>query len=688
MSVNPRQDLLHLKPEALAQASNAGIVKRAVRELQGGYRPQWVLDADGTLNASFSDGIRTIWPTATPILQVRCSCGSATVCRHRIIVALAYRETALADQANVSTNAATTPPVAAQATSPGQASDETLSHLIPATLLTRATAARSAGLSISLRRAASGEPCDTARLPSATVRFWAGAALEAARCDCIAGSACEHVALGVWAFRQADEDSTKSAEAAQIVRLGNEGTRLALDTTPWIALVEALLLHGVSHGSAPIAQAMSHALDASRAINATWLVYLLQDLEHWSGAWLARSASYQATDGVALVSELALRLHAGVLPGSARAVLGLAEPGETELDRLRLLCLGARTLRDGLKRRTRLMLVDTDTATAMVLNHEWQVSAGDADESDARAAERLAPGLQLQALSNGQLLARKARRLPDGSLKLAKARSSDNSTLPQVPDWSQLAAPLRYDSVRALADAQQAHPTAQVLPRHAAQRFVVFTPARIESLSYDPHSQSLMAVLYDKLDHPVLIKRSHESHNRHALASLAQALSGKLGAVDHVSGLLHWSGGFPIIEPWALATSNMVVPDFAVASIENNDTLAQLPIGFLPDEIGDPISKVLASLNQILSTLLHHGFKALPASWKTDCQQVVRQLKIQSLFVLADQLNKVLEATLNAQARPKDTSLATALMQLAAIAQLHRDSQVISAVESRNYLQK
>lgn len=35
-----RPDLLLLSPEALSHAANAGIVKRAVRELAAGYRPR------------------------------------------------------------------------------------------------------------------------------------------------------------------------------------------------------------------------------------------------------------------------------------------------------------------------------------------------------------------------------------------------------------------------------------------------------------------------------------------------------------------------------------------------------------------------------------------------------------------------------------------------------------------------
>ena len=39
-----RTDLLPLGPEALIQFTNAGLVKRALRELAGGYRPALALD--------------------------------------------------------------------------------------------------------------------------------------------------------------------------------------------------------------------------------------------------------------------------------------------------------------------------------------------------------------------------------------------------------------------------------------------------------------------------------------------------------------------------------------------------------------------------------------------------------------------------------------------------------------------
>ncbi|MEY4561192.1 MAG: hypothetical protein RLZZ618_469, partial [Pseudomonadota bacterium] len=539
LSGPPRSDLLHLSPEALAQTVNVGVVKRAVRELEGGYRPALTVDEDGGLTARFSDGLVCSWPPATSIQHARCTCGAATVCRHRIIAALAYRETVPVEGA-------------APVRSPGEASDEDLSRTIPASLLQAATMMRERGLSIDVCRGSSTEPCDTARLPSATVRYWAGAHIEAARCDCLRASACEHVALGVWAFREADRAAAR--QPVHQVRLGHVGSVLALDALPYVQLMEAVLRHGVSQGAAPLTQPLSTAMEAARHTGAVWIGRLLADVEGWASAYAARSALYAPEHGVSLLAELALRLAGGVQLGQALTVLGIGQAQETELDRLRLMCLGARTERDGEQRRTRLVMADMDTGTSMVLSHEWKVADTQlGDEATLRSSERLAPGVRLTQLAQGQVLAQQARRLADGSLRLAKARTAQNSVLPQAADWSLLKAPLRFDSVAQLAEHQRAHPVAAMQARHAARQFVVFSPSAVDDVVYDPNDQAVLGVLSDGEGDQLVLRRSHEPHTRHALDAMAGALNGTLGPLRHVAGLLHWVRGSPQLEPWAFA---------------------------------------------------------------------------------------------------------------------------------------
>ena len=175
------------------------------------------------------------------------------------------------------------------------------------------------------------------------MRFWAGAPIEAARCDCLRAAACKHVALGVWAFRRAAAEAAAAPVAS--VRLGGDGVRHRIDRAPFDALVAALLRHGVARGPGVLTQALSNARAA--AAGAAWLGLLLAEIETWCEACARRSALYDAAQGVDLLAELALRLAAGGRPGRGEAVLGIGVAGETALDRLRLMCLGARTTRDG-----------------------------------------------------------------------------------------------------------------------------------------------------------------------------------------------------------------------------------------------------------------------------------------------------------------------------------------------------
>lgn len=674
-----REDLLHLSPEALTQASNAGIVKRAQRELEAGYVPE-LHEAEGVVEARFPDGVTTVWPPATPIREVRCSCQAATVCRHRVILALAWRAQASAAPAEV--------------VSPGATEDIALARVVPATLLARAAAQRDAGIAIDIHRRAAGEPCDTARLPAATVRFWAGAAIEAARCDCVAQAACEHVALGVWAFRVAD---TQDAQAPMLrVHLGRAGGETPLDREPWHALADALARHGVGSGTAPVAPALSRALQGAQSLGATWLVHLTQALEQWAGGHAARSALYRAEEGVQLLGELALRLAGGTRPGQAHAVLGVGEGDDSELDRLRLTCLGARTLRDGADRRTQLVLADADTATAFVLHHAWSVadrakargagaavvapSAGAlpaaalaASDVALRAAERLAPGVRLDALAQGQLLARQARRRADGSLRLARSRSQQNSVLPQVPEWKAFGPPLRHASVRALREQQRAHPTAALQPRHACRRFVVFTPRAVESVFYDPVAQTLVGVLVDAEGERLVVQRHHEQHVAGALDAMAAALQEQHGPLQHVAGVIAWQGGLPTLEAWALACDRIVVPDFAGA----DGVLDQVPLGHVGDIADEPATRALALLQAVLAELLHHGMAQLPAAWAGSCQDAVRALSLAGFQALSEGLAALRVDVASAQAAgPAAPGPGARLLSLAGLLQLHEDALV------------
>lgn len=668
-----RDDLIHLTPEALAQLSNAGLVKRAVRELAAGYRPQLAEDDGQTLTARFDDGIACEWPRGSTLHNARCSCGAAGVCRHRLIVALAYRAkatgTAPAGPSPAGPSPASAPPMLELA----GVSDDALARVVPAPQLREAERTRAEGIAIELRRRAAGEPCDTARLPHATVRYWAGGAIEAARCDCVRATGCQHVALGVWAFREAQrlqgQAPVEPATAPPIltVRLGPPVRRHSIDPAPFEQAVHVLLQQGVLQGTGPLAQGLTAARTA--AAEAPWIALLLDELESWADAFARRSTLYEATHGVDLVAELGLRLAAGPQPGQAAAVLGAGQPAETALDRLRLIALGARTRRDGERRWTDVVLADPDTGTRLALRHDWRVPPErESEEAALRAVERVAPGVLMEALAQSQLLAQQASRRADGSLRLARARSAQNSLMPQPGDWSTLGSPLRWSSLAALCDETRAYPVAALQPRHAARRFVVFSPRQVVGVRYDANAQTLWAALADDAHETLLLQRSHQRHTPHALDALAGALEGRFGALRHVAGTLDWHHGVPRIEPWALMCDRSIVPDFAGPCGALKDVL----LGSANDPPPDGVTQALDRLAAHLGAALHHGARRLPPRWRHEGERLVHQLSSAGLAELSQRLRS-LQSALAAEASPP-AATARAFMALAALRQLHQDA--------------
>lgn len=656
-----RADLLLLSPEALAQAANLGLVKRAVRELEGGARPTLALNKAGTLTATFADGTVTVWEAEKPIQHTRCSCGAAGVCRHRVMAALAYR--ADAEQAP--------PPLV----SPAGVDDETLARLIPPRALRLAESLKAGGLEAEVRRRSGGEPCPTARLPMATVRFWGGAALEAARCDCVAAACCEHVALAVWAFREA-ERTAPEAPLARVRLVGEaeaETVAEGFDAAPYHALVYSLLRHGVRQGLAPHREALANALEAAERTGAMWLGLLLADLDAWIAAYAARSARYDRAEGARLMAELALRLAAGGQPDRAKSALGIGEAAETELDRLRLVSLGARIDRDGDLRRARLVLADGDTGTRFVLAHQWQVPEGACDEAGPLAAQRLAPGVKLQALAGGQLLSRQAKRRADGTLTLAKARTSQNSLLPQAADWSALGRPLCFESVAELRGEREAHPIPQILPRQAAGRFAALRVAGVDAVFYDPHRQALVALVRDADGEAVVLRREHAGHVRHALDAMAGALAGRFGELTHVAGEVSWRRERTWVEPWAFACGRVVVPDLEPP----RGALAGVPAGAAGEsEYGGP-EGVLGELESELAHLFHHGLLELGRGWGERCPALAARLRAQSLTILARQLEIVVDLSRTERVRSEYVRPAADVLRLAGLLALHREAELL-----------
>jgi hypothetical protein len=224
---------------------------------------------------------------------------------------------------------------------------------------------------------------------------------------------------------------------------------------------------------------------------------------------------------------------------------------------------------------------------------------------------------------------------------------------------------------------KRASPTAQIEPRHAAGRFLVFTPARVETALYDPNEQALLVVLLDEEGHRVLVRRIHESHLKHSLDSLAGGFAGAFGPLRHVAGVLHWDHGIATIEPWALACDRVVVPDFEPACGE----LAKVTLGHAPVRTTEPLAVALRQVREALGTLLHQGYVRVRDSWLDDVSLLGKQLQALNLAALSQRLADFQNLVRSCRARPASASIAEPLLQLLALLQLHEDAQAVLLLE-------
>ncbi|HCR6552401.1 TPA: hypothetical protein OO499_003191 [Shigella flexneri] len=80
-----RPELLELTPQALTALSNAGFVKRSLKELENGNVPE-ISHENSALIATFSDGVRTQLANGQALKEAQCTYGASGMCRHRVML--------------------------------------------------------------------------------------------------------------------------------------------------------------------------------------------------------------------------------------------------------------------------------------------------------------------------------------------------------------------------------------------------------------------------------------------------------------------------------------------------------------------------------------------------------------------------------------------------------------------------
>src|SRR5262245_22020332 len=130
----PRPDLLALSPDDLAALANRGLVKRAQRECEAGeLTTQWEVSDDGTICATWSDGVACTLPGRGTVKDAQCSCGALGLCRHVLRTVLAWQQ-----RASATDSADPGQPPGPEAWDPGRIDDAALERQVARSVLIRA----------------------------------------------------------------------------------------------------------------------------------------------------------------------------------------------------------------------------------------------------------------------------------------------------------------------------------------------------------------------------------------------------------------------------------------------------------------------------------------------------------------------------------------------------------------------
>ncbi len=632
----PRPDLLALSDDSLAALANRGIVKRSAREVAEGSGPVVSEGDDGTVTGRFPDGTEVVLAPGITLERSRCTCLASGVCRHQVMVVLAYRD-----------QPATSDWVP---WSPAEFTDDEVEALVGSRILGVARKAFRAGYRARVRRPAPSDPVPTVELASCTVRFLVPHELGYARVDAARGEREDAVALAVWAFRTADEvdvgagvlDVAVGGALAERRAAGGSGVE------PAVAVVAELLADGVVTTGPAAGPGLLQARRALDAQNLRWPVDALDDLAALLDAYRDRSARYRSEDVAALLAELVAR-HRCVVGGGASlrpAVLGTEEAAATPLRLLRLTGLGARVSGDDV-RTVEVYLAHAEAGVVLALRRRVEAGAGEEPPTAEELGRRKAGGARLSALAGGNVVTQSAVRSASRVVRIAESRVGRTTVAPSAGAWDDLPASILVHDLDAEAARLAGLAPAVVRPRVVAENVRAVVVDDVEDVHYLPGEQRLLATIRAPVGRAV-VSLTYSGACAGAVDALAEALGGALGPVRFVAGHLSRHAGDVLLEPTAVvAGSSVIVPAFAPAT-----PTALASAGTAATK--EPLAAALGDAIATSAEVAHRGWRHLPAGWTGRAERAAQGLRRVGLDRAAGALTDLAGAT---RAAPGDDSL-------------------------------
>ncbi|HGF0169257.1 TPA: SWIM zinc finger family protein [Escherichia coli] len=574
-----RPELLELTPQALTALSNAGFVKRSLKELENGNVPE-ISHENGALIATFSDGVRTQLANSQALKEAQCSCGASGMCRHRVMLVLSYQRLC-----------ATVQPTEKEEEWDPAIWLEELATLPDATRK-RAQALVAKGITIELFCAPGEIP--SARLPMSDVRFYSRSSIRFARCDCIEGTLCEHVVLAVQAFVEA---KAQQAEFNHLIwQMRSEHVTSSDD--PFASeegqtcrqyvqqLSQALWLGGISQPLIHYEAAFNRALQAAEACNWRWVSESLRQLRASVDAFHTRASHYHAGECLRQLAALNSRLNCAqemarrdsvgeVPPVPWRTVVGSGIAGEAKLDHLRLVSLGMRCWQDIEHYGLRIWFTDPDTGSILHLSRSW-------------------------------------------------------------PRSEMLSAPLRQPGIVALREYLRQRPPACIRPLNQVDNLFILPVAECISLGWDSSRQTLDAQVIsgEGEDNLLTLSLPASACSPFAVERMAALLQQTDDPVSLVSGFVSFVDGQLTLEPRVMMTKTRAwALDAETAPVAPLPSASVLPVPSTAHQL-------LMRCQALLIQLLHNGWRYQEQSAISQAELLANDLSAVGFYRLAHVLGQ------------------------------------------------
>jgi len=664
-----RNDLLSLTPDDLAALTNRGVVKKAQRELDDAEVSGTVAeDAAGTLTVTWSDGPTSTIAAGSALKDGRCTCPSATLCRHLVRTVLAYQKSHAA--------VAETPPTPAGPWNPGDIPDDALAkHFRPAAL-SRQRALFEAGVVAEVSRGA--KPVARFHHPQATVRFLVPGDVRYTHCDCGEEAPCPHVPLAVWAFRRLPD-----GDAAGLVSTAGRAEPVAADLIAELdGVVAALLESGFSGATPPWADRVTRLQARCRTAGLAWPADILEDLADQYRKYATHDAAYAPDRAAEVLGELLLRRDAivhdtGALP--QLLVRGSTSPTNGTLGKTSLVGLGCRVTVGHRGTEIVAYLQDSDTGGVVVVTKETPhpdpatnpPPADFARLAHSQALKGSGKPFTFRDVARGQLLIEAGQRTPAGVLKVGRAGAS---LQPQAYAWEALPPPTLAEDYATLRARLAALPPSCLRPRRAAEDFFVLAVRAVVAPHFDGPSQATLATLVDPAGNTATLRHPYADAGKGGTEALLAALA---GPVKFVSGVVRVAQGGLTIEPCAVVVEmqrgrEVVLPCIDAAPADSVSAAAVTPGG----ESRDPLTTVLASMQIALEELLVVGLRRADAAAERRWLELQREAESVGLTQFGGLVAKLVESLAEKRRTPRwDAGPAgVALGRIVALMRLVRDA--------------